>query len=330
MAEMPRRMLLPCIVALFAILQPATVVAEEKVLRVAVLEFGTINWELDVIRHHGLDRKNGFRLEVTGLGSKNATAVALQSGSVDMIVTDFIWVARQRARGFDPVFYPHSTALGAVMVRPDSGINSIQALANRQLGIAGGPVDKSWLMLQAYYRRQSGKDLARELEPKFAAPPLLNKLIDRGDLPAVLNFWHYSARLSAQGMTPLVTMDEVLTGLGVERPVALIGWVFGENWANQNPELVAAFLKAARRAKQLLKSSDAQWQRLESKIRARDQSMLIELRDAYRAGIPKSFNSQDRESAARLYEILAKLGGRQLVGTVRTLPKGVFWTSQDF
>jgi hypothetical protein len=35
----------------------------EPVLRIAVLKFGTVNWELDVIKHHGLDKANGFTLE---------------------------------------------------------------------------------------------------------------------------------------------------------------------------------------------------------------------------------------------------------------------------
>ncbi len=313
-----------------AIILPASLAAGEPVVRVGVLEFGTVNWELDVIKYHQLDRQNGFKLEVAGFGSKSATAVALQSAAADLIVTDFVWVARQRSHGSDLVFYPHSTSLGAVMVHPDSGIDSLKALENRQLGIAGGPTDKSWLLLQAFYRRYHGKDLARELEPKFAAPPLLNKLIFRGDLPAVLNFWHYSARLSAQGMQRLISMDEVLKRLEVERPVALLGWVFGEAWANQNRDLVSAFFKAIRQAKLILKSSDQEWRRLKPKTRAKDQSMLVALRDAYRAGIPLSFNEQDRGSATRLYRILAKLGGDQLVGSARELPAGVFWLEQDF
>ena len=304
--------------------------AAEPVLRVGVLEFGTVNWELDVIRQHGLDRDNGFRLEVTGLGSKNATAVALQAAAVDMIVTDFIWVARQRARGLRYLFYPHSTATGAVMVHPQSGIDSLQALAGRNLGIAGGPVDKSWLLLQAWYRQQFGRDLAREIETQFAAPPLLNKLIERGELAAVLNFWHYSAHLSARGMQRLIGIDEVLRGLGIEQPVALIGWVFADDWANSNAPLLRAFLQATRAAKNRLATSDAEWQRLAGKTRALDENMLIALRDAYRAGIPTGFDESHRQAAADLYRILAQAGGERLVGNVRELPAGVFWSGQDF
>jgi NitT/TauT family transport system substrate-binding protein len=34
------------------------------VLRSAAQAFGTLNWELDTIRHHRLDRSNGLPLEI--------------------------------------------------------------------------------------------------------------------------------------------------------------------------------------------------------------------------------------------------------------------------
>jgi NitT/TauT family transport system substrate-binding protein len=314
----------------FMLLLPATGPASERLIRVGVLEFGTVNWELDVINHHQLDQKAGFSLEITRLGSKNATAVALQSGAVDMIVTDYIWVARQRTRGSELVFYPHSNALGAVMVNPRANIASLSDLAGRELGIAGGPVDKSWLLLQAYHRQQGGDNLADILEPRFAAPPLLNKLVERGDLPAALNFWHYSARLSAQGMQQLLSMREVLESLGIERRVAMIGWVFDENWARKNLSLVNAFLDAMRDAKRLLNDSDDEWKRLAPMVRSENEPMLNALRDAYREGIPSSFNEQDRAAAINLYSILAELGGQRLVGNAREIPAGLFWRERDF
>ena len=53
---------------------------ELPVVRLGVLEFGTVNWELDVIRHHELDRANGFSLEVQGYGGDQAARIALQGG----------------------------------------------------------------------------------------------------------------------------------------------------------------------------------------------------------------------------------------------------------
>ena len=85
-----------------------------QTLKVGVLAFGTVNWELDVIKHNKLDKKYGIDLQVVKLASKNAVSIAIQSKSVDIIVTDWIWVNRQRFEGRDYTFYPYSRAIGAL------------------------------------------------------------------------------------------------------------------------------------------------------------------------------------------------------------------------
>ena len=124
------------------------------------------------------------------------------------------------------------------------------------------------------------------VEPTFGAPPLLNELIQRGDLPAVLNFWHYNARLKAAGMRELLTAVEILPALGVERPIPLLGWVFNRSWANENRDAVAGFLRASYSAKHLLLESDEEWVRLEPNMKVSDAATAAALRDAYRARNP--------------------------------------------
>ena len=303
-------------------------IAEEPRVRVGVLEFGTVNWELDVIATHGLAEREGVDLEVVGLGSKRATAVALQGGAADIIVTDWIWVSRQRAEGRDYTFVPYSLSVGGLMVHPDAGIAALADLRGKKVGIAGGPVDKSWLLLQAYARSQD-IDLSDAVEPTFGAPPLLNELIQRGDLPAVLNFWHYNARLAAAGMQELVSVLEILPALGIERPIPLLGWVFNRAWANENRDALNAFLRASYTAKHLLLESDAEWERLQPRMKVSDPATATALRDAWRAGVPRGFDEADREAAARTFAILAREGGEKLVGSSDVLDPGTFWTEFD-
>ncbi len=101
--------------ALCVTLAGAVAAEDRGPIRVSVLKFGTVNWELDVIRHHRLDEREGFELAVTGLASTQATKVALLAGGTDIIVTDWIWVSRQRAEGADYVFAPYSTSVGALI-----------------------------------------------------------------------------------------------------------------------------------------------------------------------------------------------------------------------
>ena len=85
-------------------------------VRVGVLSFGSVDWELDVIRRNKLDESHGFRLTTLRLADKDAASLALLSGSVDLIVTDWFWVSHQRWKGGDPTFVAHSLAVGGVMV----------------------------------------------------------------------------------------------------------------------------------------------------------------------------------------------------------------------
>ena len=302
--------------------------AEEARVRVGVLEFGTVNWELDVITTHGLAEREGVDVEIVGLGSKRATAVALQGGAADIIVTDWIWVSRQRAAGRDYTFVPYSLSVGGLMVRPDAGVTELADLRGNKVGVAGGPVDKSWLLLQAYAKSE-GIDLSDAVEPTFGAPPLLNELIQRGDLPAVLNFWHYNARLAAAGMQELVSVREILPALGIERPIPLLGWVFDQTWADKNREALDGFLRASYAAKHLLLESDAEWERLQPRMRVSEPETAAALRDAWRAGVPRGFDEAHREAAARTFAILAREGGEELVGASDALARGTFWTEFD-
>lgn len=302
--------------------------ATEKPLvpvRVGVLAFGTVNWELKLMQSAGLAKKHGIDLQVVPLASSDASTVALQGGAVDMIVSDWLWVTRQRAESKLFTFAPYSNAVGSVMVRPDSGIRQVADLKGKKLGIAGGPADKTWLLLRAYAQRNLGVDLTQFTQPSYAAPPLLNELMQRGEVDAALNFWHYTARLEALGMRPLIEIPEILKGLGIDKPIPLIGWVFREDWAAANSTTVKEFLAASLEAKGILASSDAAWEPLRADMRAENEAVFQALRANYRAGIPRCTEPDTPAAVAATFKILAETGGEKLVGKSKSLASGTFW-----
>ncbi|MGK9170523.1 ABC transporter substrate-binding protein [Inquilinus limosus] len=293
-------------------------------VRVGTLQFGTVNWELAVIRDGGLDRSHGFVLDPLVLADKDAAAVAFQSDAVDAIVTDWIWVARQRQAGRDFTFVPFSLTVGALMADPKTGIRTIQHLRGKRLGVAGGEDDKSWVLIQAYARKVAGLDLPRAAVVNFAAPPLLNQLALRGDLDAVLNFWQFAARLAAKGFRPVVEIAKILPELGLDRPPPLLGWVFRDSWAAQKPDLARGFLDASFAAKAALKSDDALWQSLKPQMQAEDEAVFAALRDGYRAGIPPAPSPADEAAAAAALRLMAGITPAA-VGGLTALPPGTFW-----
>ena len=299
--------------------------AAGNTVRVGVLEFGTVNWELEVMRTQELAKKRGVDLVVVPLASGDASTVALQGGSVDVIVSDWLWVSRQRADGNPFAFVTYSNAVGALVVPAQSTIKSIADLKGKKIGVSGGPYDKIWTLLRAHAQRNLNLDLTKAASPTFGAPPLLNELTQRGQLDAVLNTWPFTARLQAKGMQPLVQLSDVLAGLGIYQPIPLIGWVFRDDWASQNKATLNQFLAASQEAKQLMKTSDAIWGPLKPRMRAEDEAIFSQLRDTFRAGIPACLDVNTLKDVRQTYKILFEVGGEKLAGKSETLAPGTFW-----
>ena len=230
-------------------------------IRVAVQKTGTFAWELAVIRAHGLDKQADLAIEVTELASPEAGKIALRAGNADIMVSDWLWVSRERELGAKLVFYPYSSALGAVMVQASSPIKSLADLKGRKLAVAGGPIDKSWLLLQAA-AKQDGIDLKSEAAVVYGAPPLLAAKTLDGEMDATLNYWNFCAALEAKGFRRLAGIEEILPRLGAQGRIAMIGYVFDEGWAGANRDALARFIAITRKAKEMLASSDEEWEKI--------------------------------------------------------------------
>ena len=303
---------------------PLVIAAESNVVRVGVLKFGTVNWELKSMQHHGLDTANGFELEIVPFAGGDATRIALLGGEVDVIVSDWLWVSRQRAEGRDFTFVPYSSSVGAIMVPGDSDIKSMADLKGKNIGVAGGPLDKSWLLLQGMARQENDLNLATENDIAFGAPPLLAEKARDGELDAVLNYWHFNARLEAEGFRRLVSAEDAANALGSSGPVASIGYVFREQWAQDG--LAAGFIKASRETKQIMNDSDEEWDRLSSSGAIKDSpEALLVLRDRFREGIPSREHDDEVSDAGVIYGVLSELGGRKLVGNAMQMADGTYW-----
>lgn len=298
---------------------------DDNVIRIAILQFGTVNWELDVIQRHDLDDKHGFSLDIVPLAGNQATTVALQAGDVDMIVSDWLWASRQRADGRDFTFVPFSSAVGAIMVPDDSDIHTVEDLQGIKLAVAGSPLDKGWLLLRGFSTERYGFDLEHGNEVLFGAAPLLTEMALRGEVDAVLNYWHFSARLEPQGFRRIIDSNEGAMALGAEGPISAVGYVFDEGWAEDNIDAVQGFFRASKEAKEIMNTSDEEWETLRDMTNAEDDATLEALRDRFREGIPSRPLSEELEDTARIYDLLAEIGGEALVGPATTMTPGTFW-----
>lgn len=302
------------------------VLSAAEPLRLTSVKFGSLSWVIDTIRTEGIDKKQGLDLKIIDVATNPAAPVALLSGAADVIVSDWTWALRQRARGDDLKFFPYSSSLGSVMVAKDSPIKSLGDLKGKKIGVAGTGIDKSWILLRAYSRKALGKDIAELAEPVFGAAPLVSEEFKNGRLDAVLNFWTYAARLKAGGATELLTMADVIKGLGVSPTPALVGFIWSEKAAREKSLPIDKLLAAVDEADSVLAKSDAAWQRLRPLIRPASDAELVAIREYYRSGITRSWGAADTAAAEKLTKLLIELGDTELVGDGTHFDQNLFHT----
>src|SRR6188472_4753904 len=88
-----------------ALAATSAVRCDAETIRIAVQKTGTFAWELAVIRAHGLDRQANLAIQVNELASPEAGKIALRGGAADVIVSDWLWVSRERGLGAKLTFY---------------------------------------------------------------------------------------------------------------------------------------------------------------------------------------------------------------------------------
>lgn len=283
-------------------------------LRIASLKFGSLSWVLETIRAEGLAEKEGLSITVIDVATNQAGPVALLAGDAEVIVSDWTWALRQRSLGENLKFAPYSSALGGVMVPEASPIRQLADLKGKKLGVAGGAIDKSWLLLRAYWRQTTGTDFAKLVEPVYGAAPLLTEQIRSGRIDAVLNFWTYAARLAGSGYRQLIGMDQVLKALGIEPVPALVGFIWREKTEAAKGPAIATLLKAVAAANAILATSDAAWERIRDLVKPANDAEFAAIKAYYRAGIPQPWTGAETRSAEKLTQLLVAAGSAELMG----------------
>jgi NitT/TauT family transport system substrate-binding protein len=295
--------------------------AEKTTLRIGVQAGGTVEWELSA-----LPASANFQIEVHPLATAEAGKIALQSNAVDMIVSDWIWVSSLRAQGEDFTFYPYSSTAGALVVPENSPIHTVKDLNGKRLGIAGGELDKNWLLLQALAQKDS-LDLNKTVEKTFGAPPLINEQIKQNRIDAALTYWHFAARLEATGYRQIIDGKGILKGLGIAENVPSLGYVFKESWGLSHKPAVANFFKASSQAKKSICTDDAAWQKVIPLTKVDDAATQKLLRQRYCEGGVEQWGEKEQQAAARIYTLLKTVSNNQLTGKSDTLQAGTFWLS---
>jgi NitT/TauT family transport system substrate-binding protein len=320
-------MLVRTLIAIWFVVAAAPALAAD-VVRIGLQTTGTFAWQLDVIRRHGLAANAHLDLQVSEFAWPDAGKLALNSGAVDIAVVDWLWVARARALGAKLLFHPYSTAAGAIMVKSDSPVRGIEDLRGRVLAVAGGSLDKSWLIVQGAALRR-GIDLRREAKLEYGAPPLMAEKLQQGEADAGLNFWNFCAAQEAQGYRRILDVREAEQALGLREAVALIGYAFSEEFAADHKSELDRFIELAHQANDIMQQSDQEWDALRPLMKASDDATFKAYRDRTREGMPRRSIAAEAQDARALFKALAAIGGKELVGPAQELDGNLYYQPAD-
>jgi len=320
-------MLVRTLIAIWLVIAAAPALAGD-VVRIGLQTTGTFAWQLDVMRRHGLAANAHLDLQVSEFASPDAGKLALNSGAVDIAVVDWLWVARARALGAKLLFYPYSTAAGAIMAKSDSPVRAIEDLKGRVLAIAGGSLDKSWLIVQGAALRR-GIDLKRDAKLEYGAPPLMAEKLQQGEADAGLNFWNFCAAEEAQGYRRILEVREAERELGLREPVALIGYAFSEEFAAAHKRELDRFIGLAHQANDIMRQSDQEWEALRPLMKAENDATFKAYRDRTREGMPRRSIAAEAQDARALFRALAAIGGKELVGPAQELDQNLYYQPAD-
>jgi NitT/TauT family transport system substrate-binding protein len=298
-----------------------------QTLRLAIQKTGTASLEVSIIKEKGLDKAVGLDLVVSELASTEAGKIALRGNSADMIITDIFWAARENALGDELRFHPYSSALGAIMAQAQSPLKSLADLKGKKLGVAGGPLDKSWLILQAYAKNK-GFDLKKEAEILYGTPPLLAEELREGRIDATLNYWNFCASLEAEGAQRFLSMEKVEESLGIQGPFASVGYVFEDRFAKANPDTLAKFFTISGKARDILKmntdEAEEEWAKIALRLGIKDKAQLGLFRKTYLDGIPRRLVAAEAADAKKLFELLKSSGGAELLGPAKEFDPAIY------
>ena len=291
---------------------------------------GTFSWITHAMRYYGLDMKYGLNLVEDTYATKPAAQLALQAGEVDVIVDDFIGAVNMREAGV-PVraIWPFSKATGGVVVPVDSEVQTVADLQGHTIA-AAALNDKSMLILRAYLSTNYGFDPQDDGMVLQAAAPLMQGLLDEGEIDAAIPFWHFVARMEGSGeYRDIQLISDLLVEMGFRGDLPILV-VLGREGAD--PETLSTFLAAMQEAIQLMKedSDDAIWQSiLDNELYSLpDPSVFPAVRARWEAGIPEEWNQDMIDGLVELVDQLVAVAGSDVVG-VESLDADAFTTEYN-
>ena len=244
-------------------------------VRIMINPAGTMGIGPAVIRKYGFDKKHGINLEVVSYSDQKTATAAIQSGSAEIVVFDWLAAARLRASGTPIVgIAPFLTYVNSVVVPKDSPLKTLADLKGKRVGVAH-KTGFDWIVMQAAAQKLYRMDIGKDAEVREGAIPLLRGLIEKGDLDATQMWNSLTPEMLASGRyRTLVTIRELTQQMGLPT-VPFLLFSMREDYAKQHPGNARAFVAAYQDAVQVLMKDEDVWTEHGARLKLSPESLAF-------------------------------------------------------
>jgi NitT/TauT family transport system substrate-binding protein len=307
---------------------PARFLGDGGVLKMPTNPAGTSGWIAATIQKNQLEKKYNFRLEIVPVANTPMIVNALQSGSGDIGVFQFLDIMKMRKAGIPVVGVGPFLAWGAnhVLVPKNSPHKTIGDLKGKKLGIFHR-TDVDWILIQGLAKSLYKLNPEKDITIHEGAAPLLGGLVQTGQLDAVTMYNNLTPALVATGnVKVLAWIRDLLTEAKLPQMPFLFYGV-REAYLKSHPQNIRAYLAAYREAVEILRHNDEIWRERGKELQMLPETIVL-LRDEMRVDLETTFKPTLEADLQTAFAFLLKEAGAEALGGFTSLPPE--WMTRDY
>ncbi len=317
------------ILALFALFAGRASAQEPIAVRFGVNASGGQTEVLDAVKAYNLDRKYGFAVQEVDLTAPGQQYVMFRADAIDVSPGTFVDLLRQRKAGVAlQAFHGFQGYNNYIVVKPASPIRSFADIKGKRMG-EFGTTFLDWLILRAAGKKAYGFDVEQDTTLVQGTPPLLNQLMARGEVDAMLQFSSLTlGPIQAGEQRLVIDVPSLMRTAGFNPNAFNSNWNVAERWNAAHPGALRRLSAMIDEAYVKLKTDDALWPAIAAKIGFTDPAVIVAYRNLARREDNPPYNRGLIAATQTLVDAIGGIAGTTAVGFTSVDPAAFFFPNE--